>query len=484
MDIRVNDRLTDITTNYPPQTFDFSTTEPIVFNVYFYILIPTDGSYISSLTETNILDYVAKLNKAFNPFKIFFKYRGYKKYSEIVNGEEIAFANYSSVFNRINQIKNSNYINIVSCDVNYCPLDIGGVSIMDKLILIRACNFNAPYITYQMGRLLGLFKTQRGTNLSLTNYMINPNPCDDPTYPIHDNKLFQPTFSGNPGGTIENVTRDPNNPNYNANIAGDYVADTPAAFQGSEDNYCHTFLTSVPNSTFDYVSHPSIVDNSSEHLMYENIDILNFMSLTWDPPYKPCHFTHGQGVRIRQTIANTYFNYNQVQTSVQSLYQPYKTICDNSGDEPVGDNVLLRSGLSFKIKRPDVPNTKCLHYFQPGFDYEVSFCNPYTIPPTIGDLINSYDTSVIPTYTSYGTSINIAQLDTFNEDNCVEWPNQINYNIVGGKVIEMLPNTYNIDEKTETEINDPNLLLDIPAGLNTIIIQTDSGQSAQKTILK
>jgi len=177
-----------------------------------------------------------------------------------------------------------------------------------------------------------------------------------------------PNYGGNPPGTLENVTRDINNPSYNANIAGDFVTDTPACFRGSEFNFCH--LIPQPNGncviTYDYIPHSDITDNSSEHVMFENIDILNFMSLL-QKDANIMHFTSGQGVRMRETIAISSLNFDAVSTTLASLYEPYKidTIETISNDihslTDNGDGTAEVCRLkSFTLN----------HYFQPGFDYE------------------------------------------------------------------------------------------------------------------
>jgi len=75
------------TDNYSASTtYDFYNAEPKTFNVHFYGLETTDGNNPSQLDENYSLEVIAKLNIAFNPYNIFFKYRGYDYYSEIYNG--------------------------------------------------------------------------------------------------------------------------------------------------------------------------------------------------------------------------------------------------------------------------------------------------------------------------------------------------------------------------------------------------------------
>jgi len=326
---------------------------PKVFNVHFYGLERTTEPYTGSdaLTEELALERIAQLNIAFNPYNVFFKYRGYSHYSEIYDGDELSnINNHSIIMNRMDEViesdGNSDKINIILHHPGSCTNDKGSTDIYNKILSLRYCTSEDYRLIYQMGHLFGLFKTQRGVSCNFDDNIPQDPYCND-TFP---NELVVPNHLSNPVGDPENVTRDPDNPYYNANIAGDMVVDTPACFMGSEFNYCHSSDTS-----FEYLAHSDIVDDSPEHLMYVDVDIKNFMSAFYGygGGKKRTHFTPGQGVRMRETIEIPSLNFLEVETIIESLYEPYK------------DNATVATSDFVK------------HYYQPGFNYKFVNCNAH-----------------------------------------------------------------------------------------------------------
>lgn len=348
-------------------TFDFYNSEPKIFNVHFYGLETTDGNNPSSLDENYSLEVIAKLNIAFNPYNIFFKYRGYDFYSEVYNGSELINQTHVNIMNRMYEVVQNedtdNNINIVLHHLQ-CNNDKGSANIYKKIISLRYCTSSPIRVVYQMGHLLGLFKTQQGTGSGSHHDFSNPSPCN--TIPSYSDRLFFPNHNGNVSGTPENVTRDMNNTNYNADTAGDMVTDTPAAFSGSEHNFCHLY---GGLSSYDYIDHSNIKDDSSEQLMYENLDMLNFMCLRYSflPAFERNHFTNGQGVRMRETIAIPSLNFNDVSTTVTSLYEPYKV----ETIETISSNIhSLTDNGDGTAEVCRLKSFTLNHYFQPGFDYD------------------------------------------------------------------------------------------------------------------
>ena len=494
-------------------TSDFYNVEAKTFNVHFYGIETTDGANPSPLDENYALEQIAALNIAFNPYNIFFKYRGYDYYSEVHQGSELINQNHNNIINRMYEVAQSegtdSNINIVLHHLT-CNNDKGSADIYKKIISLRYCTSASHNVIYQMGHIFGLLKTYRGTTGgNIHNAITLPySDCQevyendgDPncTFITSYDKLITPNHSGNVAGTPENVTRDVNNPNYNANVAGDFVTDTSACFRGSQHNYCHLYWGC--DNPYDYIIHQNITDNSSENLMYENIDISNYMSLTQRSANM--HFTNGQGVRMRETTEIPSLNFDNVSTEVASLYEPYKveTIETISTDihslTDNGDGTAEVCRLkSFTLN----------HYFQPGFDYD--FYNQSNIVfnhhVDKNDLYGILDTGVLryvkinqvnPTYIDITDNYIISMSDMNSGtilyepivcmrpvDVCVTEPYS------GGKVISTTnlanPNV-TIKVLNNQEASDANLEQDLENGKFHIIEKTTtSGATIQKTIYK
>ena len=67
--------LNDFNINYSKSTNanEFLTDEPIVLNIYFWGINRDDGSSANPLTELKVLESIARINKAFNQYNIYFK---------------------------------------------------------------------------------------------------------------------------------------------------------------------------------------------------------------------------------------------------------------------------------------------------------------------------------------------------------------------------------------------------------------------------
>jgi hypothetical protein len=371
-----------------------------------------------------------------------------------------------------------NNINIVLHHVN-CNNDKGSANIYKKIISLRYCTSSPTRVIYQMGHLLGLFKTQQGTSNSGSIPLLDPPCITDGNYEEAFDKLFLPNFNGN----SENITRDIANPDYNADTAGDMVADTPACFRGSEHNFCHK---EFPYSTWEFIENPSIVDNSSEHLMYQDVDLFNFMSLMYSylPPLNSQHFTNGQGVRMRETIAIPSLNFDAVSTSIDALYEPYKNTYYGAG--------------------PTLPNHRPL--FQPGFDYYFVPCSgDYNEPSDYNDV--SFNFSINNLCDDCIINKNSLDLNSITHPNhTAVFINQLNINDLrhggqprkcynnnnrtanSGEVIKFVDNIPNtnviIDSKDQQEINDENLIQNLDSGLYIIKKNYDDGTQEQQTINK
>lgn len=120
----------------------------------------------------------------------------------------------------------------------------------------------------------------------------------------HDFYLMHPW--GNGIGTIyteEHVSRDPNDPNYNALDKGDKVHDTPAMVSFYHEALAKglTIYDIIDSESCEYLG--DLTDNLGTPFELNPTDVGNVMAYT----YQPCitsGFTTGQGIRIREWIAN------------------------------------------------------------------------------------------------------------------------------------------------------------------------------------
>lgn len=105
----------------------------------------------------------------------------------------------------------------------------------------------------------------------------------------------------------ESVTRDVNDPDYNADVAGDYVIDTNAA----PEFYQYLYLT--PNCQYydddEYVGDGEFLHCDDEPYNLDIEDIQNFMAWTHCPE---TIFTTGQKIRMHETIQNCQSTFSNV----------------------------------------------------------------------------------------------------------------------------------------------------------------------------
>jgi hypothetical protein len=81
------------------ENYSFSTdpliyqeADPVVLNIFFWQIKEPDGSYGGAVfSENKLLESVAQLNIEYNPFNIFFKYRGY---DSIISPANLPLVNY------------------------------------------------------------------------------------------------------------------------------------------------------------------------------------------------------------------------------------------------------------------------------------------------------------------------------------------------------------------------------------------------------
>lgn len=264
--------------NYDPDYLD--NFEDITFGIYFWgIKTSTEQK---SVTPARIDSVMKELNKAFKPFNVCFVLRGFS----YIEGNDDLFQN-GTPGEILNYASNHNFVkeNSINC---FLPYTFGGWAAnasgtqIGGSVLIRT-----HYAHYGDTTLPKIVAHEMGHLFSLR----------------HCHGILN---QGN-GVVEEHVTRDASAPNYNALSAGDDVHDTPAipdfwdpAFGYWEGpNHSMTILDTT-NCTFDSADY-NFVDEEGTPLQITTYDVQNYM--TYAALRCKDHFTPGQGIRMREYIA-------------------------------------------------------------------------------------------------------------------------------------------------------------------------------------
>lgn len=248
-----------------------------VINVYFHIMNYTDGTNNSPNTHeygiADVMRAVRMLNVSYNQYNIFFKYVGF----EIVNNT--AYSNH--VWTYPLELNNPEAFNIFFANLGECGSGCAFIGYTRSVLSYSL--IEGPDAAFA-------FVHEIGHNLNLE----------------HTYKDFN--------ADCEHVTRDVNNPSYNANTKGDKVADTPAQSPMVPADFS--------NCTYNY----NTLRTDCQGIPYENVDRRNYMGLDHQQSYCE-HFTPGQVERMKQYLENPlYPAYALTYNDVSSLYEPYNEV--------------------------------------------------------------------------------------------------------------------------------------------------------------
>ncbi len=420
-------------------------------------------NYTFSPDEEDLLAFVAKMNIKLNQYMIFIKYKGF---DEIHNStylhlrmnapnqsgcDTYPLASELSTYAENNNDPDTqepyyqdDCINIFLTDHmyrEYCAPLVGLATMGGYLWYeYNTLNDGGPYremaLYHEFGHALGL---------------------------LHTHHAWENTT-----GLAENVTRDLYDPCFNADIAGDHVIDTPAAFPfPPHDGNCNYLYD--PEETVHCIP-------TNEYVPYEGILINNYMAYNTHNAFI-CQdsFTEGQGERIRFFVQE---HLPEVIGTVESLYEPYKGVYFTVGN--YGEYLLNPAKL------------------QSGFDYEILECGDgsnelYESPTPYGQTF-SYTSTIIHTQPSIDiyngakhpnhSAIRIVQLESQPHKCWNNWNKAASFGSVtkyNDGIINTNITTY---PKDSMQINDSQLIQNLDNGLYQIDKNYNDGSQEQNLIIK
>ena len=471
------------TTFSAPMAYDADT--PYVFNLKFY-QINSPGcvnNWGSTFTVDNeVMDMVANLNLAFNPYNIFFKYRGFEFECSTLSTSGITGLNASTDFE--NQFDpNHNDITVVYANRIYGtgPFNDFPYNAINKTTHTVFIQTTDAGLNMAPDRIRTLERFQLVQNMGILFGLFYINSALDSTSGFY--------------GPCENVNRG-YVPAANWQISGDFLEDTPATPMGVYGNAIQLSAPCMADFTPRNLAGAGDCQNPS--VGYINTLNNNFMDTTY--PYflikdygcSDFVFTPDQGKRMRNMITNSpaiFYGNSPLSndfTNVKSLYKPYYREKKFSTNMPprVTDN---GNGTA----------TVCEYFYYTNYKFQKGF--DYSFPDFQSPDLPGVTTNQIPYVTKpqFNYPVTIAQLA----------PGQTNLDTNTGFVLNNDTTTichdepYNTGTKssslqiaspmiiteslTEQQLQDPNFYRDLESQrLYKITKETPSGVKTEEIFFK
>jgi hypothetical protein len=432
---------------------------PMVINVKFHGVHETNGTDSHNINEERFLKIIASINQNFNQFNIFFKYRGY----DIINDSNKVNDYFPNWVDFVTQQGNydENAINIMINNGGGFGTGIGSNAITMTTLssFPNSINGVSTFYDYEtnilMGWKLGLFTINTFSYQNADPVTTNIPPCISTPF------IYKAYLMNDVNFHPENVAR--SGINFNADTAGDMVADTQACFTGFTKNYCDDSGLIYQN----FMQHPDVIDLTSTMYNCTAVESHNFMQDGFlSGNGQPNSFTPGQGARMRQFIISNPNYYNSVlnllangDADVAPLFEPYY-----SQTYPTNEIISLTDNGDGTAKVCRSVGVE--HRFQPGFDYTFSE-NTATDPITVSKSdfpvppvqLHTFDYPVTiaqlnPATCNVVSDTGIAHISCTRMLICADEP----YN--GGKIIStdnLLNSIYTIEELDAIKVKDPQL---------------------------
>ncbi len=324
---------------------------PIVFNIYFWQINDGNGNNPIPLTEENVLKSVRLLNWFYNDFNIFFKYHGFGEF----NSEELYDMTIGEFFTietnpLFQEYRKEDSFNIYVAQTT----NFGGIASYKNTYMATSSSgiLKDQIMIHEIGHCFGLAHTH--------NNHRTPNFC-------------------------EHVTRNPADPEFNAYLNGDFVADTAAIpnlvlehyWELRDMGYTHEEALEMyePHKYVDITS-CSYTGTGKDcqqpvgdpYEIFED-DIRNMMSYS----QVECkdRISVGQAIRMRQTIdIDLNERFFEAETPVSSLYEPYRGEYYFAGPLPQNyEPPLFQPGFEYRFLECDCNCPAPLEYGNLSFSY-------------------------------------------------------------------------------------------------------------------
>ena len=424
--------------------------EIFVINIFFHVVTDnngnidltggTTGTTPNTYGEEEMMEVIWALNRVYGQYNIFFKYRGF------------------------DVIANSNLTNYITTDTSpymisgnfnvFIMNNLGGNqgfgnSIRARVIFAAMENHMERSLVHEIGHCMDLLHT------------FNPGPFSIP---------------GSPGQTVgcEHVTRDPNDPDYNAHYTGDMVEDTAA--EGTNFNWSNW------NSNCEFVNPTNLMDCDGTGV-FADIE-LNYLSSSLPPGCNDAYvLTPGQALRARTFLKNAPSWYQDCLTTVEELYKPYfsgavpydiRTVSDN-GDGTL--TVCWRKKWECRFQKGFYYDFKGI---VTGSSYIVEEDEWPVLNPVRDIYVQVYRSNVIANSNKLMPNDYRVRMPSMNGDIC------LSETVISGSMVSTLmigSNVYTQTTLTPAQLTDPNFYTTLTPGYYHIITkQTAQGLTFTKTV--
>lgn len=453
--------------------------EPIVFNVFFWKVNDSEGNYYNNnFTEYNILAGVAHLNRTFNKFNIFFKYVGYDTFNSptfvplILREwnpveEEWECNTYQggdpTGYGMIRWCQRGIFFNYVTNNGYRNP---------------NAINIYAPYAT----------EGYRGAaSYSRSSVIVKPEDFSNFVNPHEIAHLFA---IGHTWSETENVPRNPSHPDFNADETADWIIQTNAINTYRDPNNPSTYPF-VDLNDCTYENDGFQIDNEGHLYAPSHYDVSNIMGNCSPCMMQYPYFFPEQGLKMRHQILTYPSLFGPKQTTIASLYEPYK------GEYYIAGPL---QGATFEenqsIYKP---------LFQPGFKYRFRACDcdcPDGEPTPYEDTSFNIGNFTLSSFEPDETNFNLITHPNHSAIQIIfnpPLPNTYGQNTrkcydnwnrapIGGSVTKFNDGVFNanvtITTQDSTAINNPNLIQQLNPGLYKIEKIYEDGAVQENVLYK
>ena len=248
-----------------------ATFPEVSFEIFFWIIRRSDGSSTDVVTYDSVLENLSQANSLFAPAKMCFVLKGYD------------YIDNDSLYN--NPVSLGTITNYATSN-GYYHANAINVYVTDDLVQGNGVtNYGSDKMAIEAKHFLGFWEVVPGNVLA---HELG-----------HDFLLLHTFGSSAQGNTNEHVTRDPNDPDYNALTAGDRLHDTPAM---------RAFWQEIPanGSIYDIIdtNNCAYIGGGTDQLgvpfAISSFELGNPMAYTWSPCIQG--FSIGQMIRMREYI--------------------------------------------------------------------------------------------------------------------------------------------------------------------------------------